>query len=95
MKTKLTLTELLAKRICESNSHNIAEDFAEELATVIYEEYQDEVDMTDNEWNCLLGKLGEYIDEFLIDDAEKLAKDWTEDNVEWNKEIEEASRGQY
>lgn len=95
MKAKLTLTELLAKRICELDSQNIAEDFAEELATVIHEEYQDEVDMTDSEWNCLLGKLSEYIEEFLIDNAEKLAKDWTEDNEEWIKEREEASHGQY
>lgn len=95
MKTKLTLTELLAKRICESDPHNITEDFAEELATVIHEEYQDEADMTDSEWSCLLSKLEEFIDQFLIDDAEKLAEDWAEDNADWAKEIEEASHGQY
>lgn len=95
MNNKLTLIEFLAKRICESDSHNVAEDFAEELATVIYEEYQDEVDMTDDEWSWLLGKIEEFIDQFLIDDAEKLVKEWAEENEDWIKEREEASRGQY
>lgn len=95
MKNKLTMTEFLAKRICESNSQNIAEDFAEELATVIHEEYQDEVEMTDSEWDGIRTALTLYIENRLLDQAEKLAKDWTEDNAEWAREREEASRGQY
>lgn len=95
MNNKLTLTEFLAKRICESGSQNIAENFADELATVIHECYQDEIDMTDDEWSWLLGKIEEFIDQFLIDDAEKLVKEWAEENEDWIKEREEASRGQY
>lgn len=95
MKTKLTLTELLAKRICESNSQNIAEDFAEELATTIHEEYQDEMEMTNDEWDKFNTTLVKFIEDELLEDAEKLAKDWTEDNAEWIKEREEASHGQY
>lgn len=95
MKTKLTLTEILTKRICESGSHNIAEDFAEELATTIHEEYQDEMEMTDDEWDKFNTALVKFIEDELLEDAEKLANDWSEDNEEWIKEREEASRGQY
>lgn len=95
MKTKLTLTELLAKRICESDSQNITENLAEEIAITIHEEYQDEMEMTNDEWDKLNTALAKFIECELLDDAEKLAKDWTEDNEEWVKEREEASRGQY
>lgn len=95
MNNKLTLTEFLAKRICESNSQNITEDFAEEIATTIHEEYQDEMEMTNDEWDKFNTALVKFIEDELLEDAEKLAEEWTEDNEEWAKEREEASRGQY
>lgn len=95
MNNKLTLIEFLAKRICESESQNIAEGFAEEIATTIHEEYQDEMEMTNDEWDKFNDALVKFIEDELLEDAEKLANDWSEDNEEWIKEREEASRGQY
>lgn len=95
MNNKLTLTEFLAKRICESGSHNVTENLAEEIATTIHEEYQNEMEMTNDEWDKFNTTLVKFIESELLEDAEKLAKDWTEDNEEWIKEREEASHGQY
>lgn len=98
MKNKPTLTEYLATRLCESDpspTQNSAKDLAEELATVIHENCQDSFNMNNEEWDKINVTLAKFVEENLLYNAEKLAKDWAEDNEEWIKEIEEASHGQY